>query len=50
MSRKTQEEKLAVKVKRACIIDLYNADGDWRRLATELNVPKTTAYSYIKKG
>ena len=44
MPRKTQEEKLAYKAKRARIIDLYNADGDWRRLAMELNVPKSTAY------
>ena len=47
MPRKIQEEKLAVKAKRARIIDLHNADGDWRRLETELNVPKTTAYIYI---
>ena len=44
MPRKTQEEKLALKAKRARIIDLYNADGDWCRLATQLKVPKTTAY------
>ena len=50
MPGKTQEEKLAVKAKRACTIDLHNADGDWRRLATELNVSKTTAYRWIKEG
>ena len=50
MPRKTQEEKLAVKAKRAGFIDLHNADGDWRRLSTELNVPKTTAYRWIKEG
>ena len=50
MPRKTQEEKLAYKAKRARIIDLYNADGDWRRLAMELNVPKSTAYRWVKKG
>ena len=50
MPRKTQEEKLAYKAKRACIIDLYNADGDWRRLAMELNVPKSTAYRWVEKG
>ena len=50
MPRKTQEEKLAVKAKKARVIDLHNADGDWRRLATELNVPKTTAYRWIKEG
>ena len=50
MPRKTQEEKLAVKAKRARIIDLHNADGDLRRLATELNVPKATAYRWIKEG
>ena len=50
MPRKTQEEKLAYKAKRARIIDLYNADGDWRHLAMELNVPKSTAYRWVKKG
>ena len=50
MPRKTQEEKLAYKAKRARIIDLYNADGDWHRLAMELNVPKSTAYRWVKKG
>ena len=39
-----------MKVKRARIIDFHNADGDWRRLAIELNVPKTTAYRWIKEG
>ena len=50
MPRKTQEEKIAVKAKRAHIIDVYNADGDRRRLTTELNVQKTTAYRWIKEG
>ena len=50
MPRKTQEEKLAYKAKRARIINLYNADSDWRRLAMELNVPKSTAYRWVKKG
>ena len=50
MPRKTQKEKLALKAKRARIIDLYNADGDWRRLATQLNVPKTTAYRWLREG
>ena len=50
MPGKTQEEKLALTAKRAHIIRLYNADGDWRRLATQLNVPKTTAYRWPKEG
>ena len=50
MPRKTQEEKLAVKAKRARIVDLHKADGDWHRLETELNVPKTTPHRWIKEG
>ena len=50
MPRRTKEEKLALEAKRARIIDLYNADSDWRRLATQLNVPKTTAYRWLREG
>ena len=49
MPRKTEEEKLALKAKRARIIDLHNAGGYWRPLATQLNVPKTTAYRWIRE-
>ena len=49
MPRKTQEKKLALKAKRARIIDLYNAGGDWRRLATQLNVSKTTTYRWLRE-
>ena len=31
-------------------MDLHNVDGDWRRLATQLNVPKTTAYRWVREG
>ena len=50
MPQKTQEEKLALKAKRACSIDLYNADDDWRHLATQINVLKTTAYRWLREG
>ena len=39
-----------MKAKGARIIYLHNADGEWRHLATELDVPKTTAYRWIKEG
>ena len=29
--------------KEVTIVDLYYTDGDWRRLAAQLNVPQTTA-------
>ena len=43
MPRKIQEEKLPIQAKKAKIIDLFNADGDWRRLATQLNRPTTAS-------
>ena len=50
MPRKSQEKKLAIQAKKARIIDLFNADGDWCRFATQLNITKTTAYRWIKEG
>ena len=49
MPGKSQKEELAIQAKKARIIDLFNADGDWRRLATQLNILKTTACGWIKE-
>ena len=44
MPTKNQKEKLGIQAKKAGIIDLFNANGDWCCLATQLNIPKTTTY------
>ncbi len=35
-------------LKRERIKAAYNSNGDWRQLASDLNVSKSTAYSWIK--
>ncbi len=50
MARRTREEKEEWARKKTQIITVHQTNGDWRNLASELNVPQPTAYRWVNEG
>lgn len=50
MKRRSKEQKIEWAAKKTRILDLFNADGNWRQLANQLSVPQPTAYRWIQEG
>jgi len=50
MPRGTYLKKKEATDKRSCVLAAYNADGDWRQIASSLGVKTSTAYRWVKEG
>lgn len=45
MNKKSETEQKKLK-----LLAVWNANGDWRQLAREINIPQSTAYRWVSEG